>query len=107
MLEIIAKLVLPTLIIGPNVTIGAGVVIGDGVRIQRSVIMESVEIMDHSWVTNSIIGWRSTLGCWSRVEGVSVLGEDVNVSDEIYLNGATVLPHKSVSASVPEPKIIM
>jgi mannose-1-phosphate guanylyltransferase len=29
------------------------------------------------------------------------------VSDEIYMNGATVLPHKSVSTSVPEPKIIM
>ena len=71
------------------------------------MILEDVEIKDHSWVINSIIGWRSTLGRWSRVEGVTVLGEDVSVSDEIYLNGATVLPHKSVSASVPEPKIIM
>jgi mannose-1-phosphate guanylyltransferase len=41
------------------------------------------------------------------MEGVCVLGEDVNVKDELYLNGARVLPHKSISASVPEPTIIM
>ncbi len=95
------------LILGPNVVLGPNVIIGDGVRIQRSVVMESVEIKDHSWVFSSIIGWRSTLGRWTRVEGTCVLGEDVNVSDEIYLNGATVLPHKSVSVSVPEARIIM
>ena len=42
-----------------------------------------------------------------RLEGVTVLGEDVAVKDELYLNGARVLPHKSISASVPEPTIIM
>lgn len=42
-----------------------------------------------------------------RMENVSVLGEDVIVSDELYLNGASVLPHKSINESVPEPRIIM
>jgi mannose-1-phosphate guanylyltransferase len=42
-----------------------------------------------------------------RIEGVTVLGEDVTVKDELYLNGARVLPHKSISDSVPEPTIIM
>jgi mannose-1-phosphate guanylyltransferase len=93
--------------IGPNVVIGPNVIIGDGVRLQKCVIMESVLVKDHAWVMNSIVGWRSTVGKWSRLEGVSVLGDDVQISDEVYLNGATVLPHKSVSASVPEPKIIM
>lgn len=41
------------------------------------------------------------------MEGVCVLGEDVHVKDEIYLNGAKVLPHKSLSASIPEPNIVM
>ena len=41
------------------------------------------------------------------MENVSVLGEDVQVKDELYINGALVLPHKSIGASVPEPKIIM
>lgn len=42
-----------------------------------------------------------------RMENVSVLGEDVIVKDELYVNGGMVLPHKSIAASVLEPKIIM
>jgi hypothetical protein len=30
------------------------------------------------------------------MENVSVLGDDVNIKDEIYLNGVSVLPHKSI-----------
>ncbi len=42
-----------------------------------------------------------------RMENVTVLGEDVIVNDELYINGANVLPHKSITDSVPEPRIIM
>lgn len=42
-----------------------------------------------------------------RMENVTVLGEDVIVNDELYINGANVLPHKSIIDSVPEPRIIM
>ncbi len=45
--------------------------------------------------------------CQVRMENVTVLGEDVIVNDELYLNGANVLPHKSINESVPEPRIIM
>ena len=93
--------------IGPNVVIGPGVKIGDGVRLSRTVLLNDVEVKDHAWLHSSIIGWRSTVGRWTRIEGVSVTGEDVHISDEVYLNGARVLPHKSISANVPEPKIIM
>lgn len=41
------------------------------------------------------------------MENVSVLGEDVTVKDELYINGGRILPHKSISDSVPEPQIIM
>ena len=41
------------------------------------------------------------------MENVTVLGEDVIVQDEIYVNGGIVLPHKSIAASVSEPRIIM
>ena len=41
------------------------------------------------------------------MENVTVLGEDVIVKDELYLNGVRVLPHKSLGTSVPEPQIIM
>lgn len=93
--------------IGPNVTIGPNVVIEDGVRISRSTIMSGATLRSHSCITSSIVGWRSVIGSWVRMEGVTVLGEDVQVKDELYINGGKVLPHKSISASIPEPAIIM
>lgn len=93
--------------IGPNVTLGPNVVIGDGVRLQRCVIMEGAKIKDHSWVYSSIVGWHSTVGRWCRLEGVSVLGDDVSVKDEIFVNGGRILPHKSISENITEPQIIM
>jgi len=42
-----------------------------------------------------------------RMDNNCVLGEDVNVKDELYLNGARILPHKTIGANVPEPDIIM
>jgi mannose-1-phosphate guanylyltransferase len=36
-----------------------------------------------------------------------VLGEDVGVKNELYLNGAVVLPHKEVKESVQTPTIIL
>ncbi|CAO3640911.1 unnamed protein product [Mucor hiemalis] len=93
--------------IGPNVTVGPNVVIGDGVRLQRCVILEGVQVKDFAWVNSSIIGWHSTVGRWSRIEGCSVLGDDVTVNDEIYINGGSILPHKGISANITEPRIIM
>ena len=42
-----------------------------------------------------------------RMENVSVLGEDVIIQDELYVNGARILPHKNISASSPDPQIII
>ncbi|KAF2346938.1 Nucleotidyl transferase domain [Trinorchestia longiramus] len=93
--------------IGPNVSIGPGVVIEDGVCIKRCTIMKDSTIRSHSWLENSIVGWRCDIGKWVRIENVSVLGEDVIVRDELYINEAIVLPHKVIAASVPEKEIIM
>lgn len=41
------------------------------------------------------------------MENMTVLGENVTVKDELFLNGALVLPHNSLSESVAEPHIIM
>jgi len=35
-----------------------------------------------------------------RIEGTSVLGEDVEIKDEVYMNGNIIFPHKSVSSSI-------
>ncbi|KAJ3079381.1 mannose-1-phosphate guanyltransferase [Quaeritorhiza haematococci] len=93
--------------IGPSVVIGPNVVVGDGVRMTRTVVMDGAHVKDHSWLSSTIVGWHSTVGRWTRLEGTSVLGDDVHVLDEIYMNGGCVLPHKSVSASIAEPSIIM
>lgn len=93
--------------IGPNVVVGPNCVIGDGVRLKDTVILEGTKVGDHSWVSHSILGWKSVIGKWVRIQNVTVLGQDVTVNDELFLNGAQVLPHKSLSESVPEPKIIM
>ncbi|KAI8915369.1 nucleotide-diphospho-sugar transferase [Powellomyces hirtus] len=93
--------------IGPHVVIGPDAVIGNGVRLTKCVILEGAHIKDHAWVRDTIVGWHSTVGRWARLEGATVLGDDVHVADEIYINGGCVLPHKSVSSNIAEPSIIM
>lgn len=93
--------------IGPDVSIGAGCVIGSGVRLSNCVIMRGVAINDYSKVDHCIVGWESKIGSWSRLENTCVLGEDVQVKPELYLNGAVILPHKEIKDSVTTPAIIL
>ena len=107
--------------IGPNVCIGANADIEDGVRMINSVVMAESVIKSYAFVSSSIIGRKCIIGWaysvllvnhkfagkWVRIENTSVIGEDVIVKDELYLNGASVLPHKSIASNVPEPQIIM
>ena len=87
-------------LIGPNVVIGPQCQIGNNVRIKNSVIFAGTVIMDGSLVSGSIVGWRSKLGRWARLENLCILGEDVEVKAEVALNGVTVCPHKGVKESV-------
>ena len=86
--------------IGPNVTIGPNVVVGDGVRLQRCVLLSNVKVKDHAWIKSTIVGWNSVVGKWARLENVTVLGDDVTIGDEVYVNGGSVLPHKSIKQNV-------
>jgi mannose-1-phosphate guanylyltransferase len=90
-------------VLGPDVIIGPDVVIEDGVRLQRTSVLAGCRIKKHAYVSNSIIGWSSTVGTWSRVEE-SVLGEDVQIKDEVMIVKTTVLPHKGVKASIMKPE---
>ncbi|KAF0739733.1 hypothetical protein AaE_008790 [Aphanomyces astaci] len=94
-------------LIGPDVVIGAGCVIEDGVRLSRTTLLRDVTVRSNSWIHNSIIGWGSTIGRWCRVEGLTVLGEDVQVKDEKFINGGLVLPHKAISTNIPDPGTIV
>lgn len=93
--------------IGPNVTIDGNCHIGDGVRLQNCAILAGTTIKSHAWMSNCIVGWASTIGKWVRIEGLTVVGEDVQVSDECYINGAFVLPHKGINASIHTPGSII
>lgn len=94
-------------VLGPDVCIGEGCEIGDGVRLNHCVVMNGVVIKNFAKCSNSIIGWRSKVGKWGRVENNCVMGENVEIKDEVYVNGAIILPHKEIKASVLEPKIIL
>ncbi|VDL96732.1 unnamed protein product [Schistocephalus solidus] len=97
----------PNCLIGPNVVIGPDVIVADGVRIRCSTLLRGSRVHAHSWLSCCIVGWDCTVGKWVRMENVSVLGEDVEVSDELYVNGGRVLPHKQIKDCVSEPQIIM
>eukprot|EP01018_Ginkgo_biloba_P013002 Gb_10059 [translate_table: standard] len=95
--------------IGPNVSISANARIGPGVRLLECIILDNVEVKDNAIVMHAIIGWKTSIGKWSRVQGeghygvkngISILGEAVVVEDEVVVLNSTVLPHKSLSQSV-------
>eukprot|EP00921_Rhytidocystis_pertsovi_P013779 GHVQ01022377.1.p1 GENE.GHVQ01022377.1~~GHVQ01022377.1.p1 ORF type:complete len:376 (+),score=42.64 GHVQ01022377.1:268-1395(+) len=94
-------------VIGPNVTVGADCVIGDGCRIANSALMTGVCVKDYSWVNETIVGWQCTIGKWVRIEGLSVVGEDVQIQNECYMNAVFILPHKGISNSIHTPGTII
>lgn len=94
-------------VIGPDVVVGPRVKIEGGVRIQHSTILSDSTVGNYSWVSGSIVGRECHIGSWVRMENVCVLGDDVVVKDEVYLNEASVLPHKVIAVNVPSKDIIM
>ncbi|CAF0795913.1 unnamed protein product [Didymodactylos carnosus] len=119
--------VAPSAVLGPNVSIGHDVSVGTGVRIRESIILGNCVLQDHCCVLYSIIGWNSTIGPWTRVEGtpsdpdpnkqfskieqdslfhdgklhpsITVIGNNVSVPGEVILLNAIVLPHKELGSS--------
>ncbi|CAL0321771.1 unnamed protein product [Lupinus luteus] len=105
----------PSAKIGPNVSISANVRVGPGVRLIHCIILDDVEIKENALVINSIVGWKSSIGRWSRVQadgdynaklGTTILGEDVIVEDEVVVINSIVLPHKTLNVSVQEEIIL-
>nr|CDJ87722.1 Nucleotidyl transferase and Bacterial transferase hexapeptide repeat domain containing protein [Haemonchus contortus] len=114
--------------IGPNVSIGPNAKIGKGVRIKESIILADAVVHEHACVLHSVIGWRSVVGAWSRVEGIpiapnpnlpfaklenkplflsdgrlnpslTILGSDVSIAPETIVLNCVVLPYKELSCS--------
>ncbi|KAL8251289.1 hypothetical protein R6Q59_034982 [Mikania micrantha] len=101
--------------IGPNVSVSANVRVAAGVRLMNCIILDDAEIQENAFVTYAIIGWKSTLGKWARVQGegdyntklgITILGEAVTVEDEVVVVNSIVLPNKVLNISVQEEIIL-
>jgi len=89
-------------VIGPHVTIDENCVIGAGVRLKTCAIMARTTVKDHAYIQGAIIGWDNTVGKWARIEELTVTGVDVQIADEVIMNGVFLLPHKGFKESVME-----
>ncbi|KAL9689048.1 hypothetical protein QQ045_033477 [Rhodiola kirilowii] len=58
----------PTAKIGPNVSISANARVGPGARLISCIILDDVEVKENGVVIHSIVGWKSSIGRWSRVQ---------------------------------------
>ncbi|XP_050224498.1 uncharacterized protein LOC126674154 [Mercurialis annua] len=105
----------PTAKIGPNVSISANARIGPGARLISCIILDDVEVRDNAVVIHAIVGWKSSVGRWSRVQaagdfnsklGITILGESVDVGDEVVVVNSIVLPNKTLNVSVQEEIIL-
>ncbi|XP_059640170.1 uncharacterized protein LOC132282485 [Cornus florida] len=105
----------PTAKIGPNVSVSANARIGAGVRLISCIILDDVEIKENAVVIHAIVGWKSSIGRWSRVQaagdynaklGITILGEAVTVEDEVVVVNSIVLPNKTLNVSVQEEIIL-
>ena len=94
-------------ILGPNVVVGKGVVVKKGCRIKNSVLLDKCVIGEYAFVEGSIIGWKSVIGKWCRVENLCVIGEEVNVKDEVCLKNNSICPFISIKSSPKEGSVIL
>jgi len=94
-------------LIGPNVVIGANCVIKSGTRIKNCVLFQDCIIGQNSLIENSIIGWKSHIGKWCRIQELSVLGEDVTVKDEIILSKNIILPNVTIKNNPKEGEVLL
>lgn len=94
-------------LIGPDVAVGPDCVIEPGVRLSCCTLMKGVRVKSSAHVSGSIVGRHSTIGQSALVRSMAVLGEDVHVSDTMYLNGVVVLPHKEIKSHFVKPEVVM
>ncbi|XP_022738096.1 mannose-1-phosphate guanyltransferase alpha-B-like isoform X2 [Durio zibethinus] len=66
---------------------------------------------ENAVVFHAIVGWKSSIGKWSRVQaegnynaklGITILGEAVDVEDEVVVTNSIVLPNKTLNVSVQD-----
>ncbi|MCS7099329.1 MAG: NDP-sugar synthase [Sulfolobales archaeon] len=88
-------------VIGPNTLLLDDVVVGEASVIRGSIIMRGSRVGFSSYIKNSIIGESCLIGNWTRVESGTVIGDQVSVADEVFINRRNyILPYKEISDCV-------
>ncbi|KAJ0752257.1 putative mannose-1-phosphate guanylyltransferase [Helianthus annuus] len=117
--------------IGPNVSISTNAHIGAGARLINYIILDDVEIKVHGYMSMIqnlqfstcrwncslilLFGLKCSIGRWSHVQaegdhkaklGITILGEAVNVEDEVVVIKCIALPNKALNVSVQQEIIL-
>jgi len=96
-------------VLGPYTVILDGVKVGRGSLIRGSLVMRRTRIGSSTYVKDSIIGEECSIGSWVRIESGTVIGDQVSIADEVFINRRNyILPYKELSDSIwKEEEVIL
>ena len=97
----------PDSLLGPDVCVGENCVVAAGARLQTVCLFADSSVGRSSYLRQTIVSWRSQVGAWTRIEGLTVIAEDCSVADELLLVEAMVFPQKAVTESSREPGLLL
>lgn len=98
--------VAPSAVLGPNVVVGPGAKVGAGVRLKDSVLFTGSVVKQSAFLDSTILSWRSTVGRHARIQGLTVIAEDVQIADELFINQAQILPNTSIKENIEKPGVV-
>lgn len=95
-------------VIGPNTVLLDNVVVGEYSLIKGSLIMRRSRIGSSTYIRDSIVGEECSIGSWVRIESGVVIGDQVSIADEVFVNKRNcVLPYKEISENLWEESNII
>lgn len=78
--------------------------IGDGVEIENSAVMDRIIIGDKTTIKDSVIGRHVTVSSnksrSTKINSVSVVADDVVITEGSVLSGVKIYPHQHVRGSL-------
>jgi len=94
--------------IGPYVSIGNDTNIGRGTKIQNSIIFPRVWIDNFTSIKGAIVGEATIVGQWVKIEDQCIVGDYVNILDNVTLTKKVKICHsKEVDSSILDPGAVM
>jgi len=88
-------------VVGPNTVLLDNVIVGEHSLIRGSLIMRRSRIGSSTYIRDSIVGEECSVGNWVRIESGTVIGDQVSMADEVFVNRRNyVLPYKEISESL-------